>query len=116
MPSPELPNYLRLHRKRLGFSESDVAFLLGVRHGSQVSRYEHFRRIPSLTTVLAYHVIFRTSTAELFGGKFRKIERDIRKRAAKLLKKLEGQIPKNGNSRKRAWLRILAGESAPPQH
>jgi transcriptional regulator with XRE-family HTH domain len=114
MPACKLPNYLRLCRKRLGFSEDDIAFLLGVRHGSQVSRYEHFHRVPSLLTALAYHVIFRTSPPELFGGNYEKVERKVRARAKRLLRRLEAEPSDRSTARKLAWLRLLAGESEAP--
>lgn len=116
MPSGKLPNYLRLHRKRLGFSEKEIAFLLGLRCSSQVSRYEHFRRVPNLMTALAFHAIFRTASPELFGGKFETVEREIVKRAKRLLKKFEGQPGSAAMARKLLWLRILVGEvEAPPK-
>lgn len=114
MSSRKLPNYLRLYRKRLGFSEDEIAFLLGVRHAGQVSRYEHFHRVPCLLTALAYHVILRTSPPELFGGKYQKVERQVRRRAKRLLKKLEEGGAGRSSARKLAWLRLLAGEIEPP--
>ena len=111
MSSRKLPNYLRLNRKRLGFSEEEIAFLLGTHTACQVSRYEHFHRVPRLMTALAYHVIFRTSPPELFGGKYQKVERQIRRRAKHLLRRLEQRPARNSNTRKLAWLRLLAGET-----
>ncbi len=115
MSTHKLPNYLRLYRKRLGFSEHEIALLLGVRHGSQVSRYEHFYRVPSLRTALAYHAIFRTSNPEIFGGLFQKVEGQVRKRARRLLRKLEKAPHEPKNSRKILWLRVLAGEVESPK-
>jgi transcriptional regulator with XRE-family HTH domain len=115
MSSRKLPNYLRLHRKRIGFSEDEIAFLLGVHTAGQVSRYEHFHRVPSLLTALAYHVIFRTSPPELFGGKYQKVEQQIRRRAKRLLRKFEAEKPNRRSERKLLWLRLLAGEEEPPK-
>jgi transcriptional regulator with XRE-family HTH domain len=116
MPSRKLPNYLRLHRKRTGFSEEEIAFLLGLHGSAQVSRYEHFHAIPGLLTALGYHVIFQTSLPALFGGKYQKVERMIRRRAKRLLKKLSGQQPSRRLDLKLAWLRALAGEPQSPKH
>jgi transcriptional regulator with XRE-family HTH domain len=72
--SSKLKNYLRTYRKRAGLSQDEMAFLLGCRSGSKVSRYECFARQPGLETALAYKIIFRVPTCELFGGVFQQIE------------------------------------------
>ena len=68
MASRKLPNYIRPHRKRLGLSQQDVAFLLGWEDASQPSRYEHSLRIPALRTALALAVIFQVPVYDLFSG------------------------------------------------
>ena len=48
MSSSPLPNYLRPHRKRLGLSQEEVAFLLGFRgesKGAGVCKDERFERV-----------------------------------------------------------------------
>ena len=111
MPSRKLPNYLRTHRKRAGFSEEEIAFLLGLHDPGRVSRYEHFHSIPGLLTALAYHVIFKTSPPDIFGGKYQQVESLVRRRAKRLLKKLSTDRPDPRMARKLAWLRTLAGVS-----
>lgn len=113
MAKGKLPNYLRLQRKRLGFSEREIAFLLGRKGSSQVSRYEHFHQVPPLETAIAYHVIYRTAPPELFGGSYDRIAREIQNRARRLLKKIENP-PKQGVAawkKKVEWLRLLTGEN-----
>lgn len=109
MSAAKLPNYLRQHRKRLGFSEAEIAFLLGVKNGSQVSRYEYFHRVPSLRTALAYNVIFRTREPELFGGVYEDVARKVRQRAKRLLKRLQAKPANRSTERKILWLRSIAG-------
>src|SRR5207247_5587532 len=81
MTSPQLPNYLKANRKRLALSQDELAFLLGAQSGTKVCRYERFDREPSLETALAYEAIFKTSTSELFGGLYQKVEREVAERA-----------------------------------
>lgn len=88
-----LPNYLRTYRKRSGFSQEDLAFLLGVRSGAKVSRYERFARLPGLPTALAYEAIFQVPMRELFGGVYQRIEQLISARAGLLLRKKAGAKP-----------------------
>lgn len=93
MSRTKLDNYLRAYRKRSGLSQDEVAYLLGSETGSKVSRYEHYRR-PSLDTALSYEVIFRLfdiPTRQLFAGRYQKVERLIRKRAARLQERIQAR-------------------------
>lgn len=110
----KLPNYLRAFRKRAGFSEEEIAYLLGVHNPGQVSRYEHFHSAPGLLTTLAYHAIFQTSPPEMFGGKYEKIAQAVRRRAKRLVAKLSRQ-PRPGDERKLAALRAITGDPQGPQ-
>ena len=79
-----LSNYLRTHRKRLSFSQEDVAFLVGVNgmeKGIKVSRDENNAREPSLQTALAYEAIYGTPVRELFAGLYEQAERQVSERA-----------------------------------
>lgn len=82
----KLPHYLRIERRRAGLSQLDIAILLGVKTASKVSRYENGRRLPPLETVLAYEAILGRPIVELFGGRYRRIKEDVKRRAAGLLR------------------------------
>ncbi len=77
-----------MYRKRTGFSQDEIAYLLDSQSGAKVSRYEHFIREPSLETALAYEVIFQIPVRELFAGVFEKVER----RTLKKLHLLEEKV------------------------
>jgi transcriptional regulator with XRE-family HTH domain len=70
MHKQHLPNYLRTHRKRHRVGQRHVAFLLGSKSGTKISRYEQFSRIPDLPTVFALEVIYGVPASELFAGIF----------------------------------------------
>ena len=79
-----LPNYLRTHRKRLYFSQEEVAFLLGVNgesKGSKVSRDENNAREPSLKTALSYEAIYGRPIRKLFAGLYEEVELEVAQRA-----------------------------------
>lgn len=88
MRTPKLTHYLRTYRKRRGLTQDEVAYLLGLVNGSKVSRYERYKRLPTLETALAYEVIFRVSVRDLFAGLFGRIEKKILKRVGRLGKQL----------------------------
>ena len=83
-----LPNYLRMYRKQRGLSQRDIAFLLGSRVSSVVSRYERRHRAPQLRTALAFSIMMECAVAELFAGVQREVEKAVRKRAKVLLKRV----------------------------
>ena len=106
MASSPLDNYLRTHRRRLGLSQEDVAFLLGVKSGETTSRHEKFARVPSLETALAYEAILKQPLSELFAGLYHKIERKVVERARVL-----NERPKRGKpppARRRQTLSEIA--------
>lgn len=117
MPPNKLDNYLRTHRKKLGLSQREVAFLLGCHSGAKVSRYERSARIPTLNVILAYEVIFRKPASELFAGLYDRAERQTLRNLRLLLSRLRRRRDSSGLARKIAHLRALAeGESGDLQY
>lgn len=108
MASSKLPNYLRAHRKRLALSQEEVAYLLGAGSGAKVCRYERFLREPGLHTILAFEAIFQKPAHELFRGPYQKIERQVAKRAATLLAKMEGHKGRQRMAHKQKALENIA--------
>jgi transcriptional regulator with XRE-family HTH domain len=100
-----LHNYLRTYRKRAGLSQVEVAFLLGCESGAKVSRYEHAARRPSLETIVAYEVILDAALRDLFAGLYHDVEKQTRKRAGILIRKLEAA--RHGDPRVLRKLAIL---------
>ena len=79
-----LPNYLLTNRKRIGMSQDEVAFLLGVKgleKGSKVSKEENYKREPTFRDALAYELIYGKPLRELFAGMYEEVEQDVARRA-----------------------------------
>jgi transcriptional regulator with XRE-family HTH domain len=112
--SHRLPNYLRMLRKRSYLSQDEIAFLLGCKNGSKASRYEHFSRIPSLETSLAYKAVFGVAVDELFAGIFEKIEKQVIRRAQLLARKIEAGNTDAITARKLQALRAISGPGNAP--
>src|SRR6202789_234193 len=112
MASSQLPNYLRTHRKRLGLSQDEVAYLLGAESGAKTSRYERFAREPGFRTALACEAVFQRPIRELFAGLYEQIEREVAHRAKKLALKNDRKKSGRHTARKRETLeRIGAAKS-----
>jgi transcriptional regulator with XRE-family HTH domain len=107
-----LHNYLRTYRKRSGLSQDEVGFLLGVRHGTKVSRYERSARTPGLDSVLAYELVFGVPARRLFAGIFRKVETVTIRRAKALIRRLSPATRNALAARKLALLQAIASGSA----
>ncbi len=107
MPSHKLPNYLRANRKRAGFSQEEVAFLLGCGNQAQVSLYERSARLPTLKTALAYKAVFGTPIEELFAGIYQEIEREVLQRAEMLAQRIYSDTPDPLTALKLEFLRIV---------
>jgi len=103
----KLPNYLLSLRKRFGLTQKETAFLLGVKSGAKVSRYERFQRVPNLKTALAFQALFGVPVAELFAGVFEHVEKEASARARILESKMEQAAATKSNARKAELLRAI---------
>lgn len=114
--SHQLVDYLRVYRKRSGLSQSEVAFLLGSKDGSQLSRYEKHHRIPPLHVALALEGIFGVRAAELFAGLYDSVMSEVSKRIEKFGRELRKQTARGANRKKLRWLDEHDGVAAEEQH
>jgi transcriptional regulator with XRE-family HTH domain len=80
----KLIHYLRNERRIAGYTQADIAALLGVPWKTRVARYER-GAVPPIDLALAYEVIFGKPAAELLAGKRERVEADVRRRARELL-------------------------------
>jgi transcriptional regulator with XRE-family HTH domain len=108
MPRRKLNNYLRTYRKRAGFSQRELAFLLGCKNAAKVTRYERFARQPTLRTSLFCEAIFGAPVRELFAGVYSEVEREAARRAAVLSRRLQKHKPDRLTARKLELLRMIA--------
>jgi DNA-binding XRE family transcriptional regulator len=86
----KITSYLRSHRRRWGLTQRELAYLLGIKNGSVVSRMERQRRRPNLLVALACQVVFDIQTVKMFPGLFSEIEDAVMRRAYKLYDRLQG--------------------------
>lgn len=79
MESPkQKQNNLVLYRRRMGFTQKQVAQLLGQRDTSMVSHYEHSRALPPLAVALGLEIIYRVPVAFLFPSMYDDLKQQIR--------------------------------------
>lgn len=100
MSQDPLKTYLLTYRKRTGLSQDEIAFLLGISSGTSVSKHETGARTPHLDAALSYEIILGPSVQELFAGRHTELARQIHRRAAKLLSRLETRPAVPANTQK----------------
>ena len=90
---------LKPNRRRSGFTQEELAFLVGDRKPSTISRYEGGERWPDLRTALAFKVVFGRNIIDLFPGVHDEVIAQVRERA----KRLSQEIERQGGSAKRKY-------------
>jgi DNA-binding XRE family transcriptional regulator len=89
-----LKTYLRTFRRRWGLTQTELAFLIGVKSNTLVSRFEELKRTPNLSVAFACEIIFDASQLELFPGLFDDVQDAVYLRANELYEELQGSSAK----------------------
>jgi transcriptional regulator with XRE-family HTH domain len=76
---------------RAGYSQAELAYLLGLMTSSTISRYEQFVQEPSLENALACEVIFGVPVRELFAGMFENVREKTTERVDRMGAKLSAK-------------------------
>ena len=87
--SHKLLHHLKHERRRIGLHHTDIAYVLGIRPSTGISRYEEGEHLPMPSTALVYELIFGKPVSELFAGLLEALQRDFMRRALSRLKFLE---------------------------
>lgn len=87
-------SYLRPHRRRWGLTQQELAFLIGIKSRTAVSRIEGSKRRPSLNAIFLCMLIFNMPALELFPGLMSELRTSILARARDLYEELQGNPSK----------------------
>ena len=96
---------------KTALSQDDVAFLLGLESGANVSRHETGARVPDLVRALAYAALYQTQVEVLYREEHRQVEADISSRAGVLAERVRKEAPSPLRERKLSVLRDLAARN-----
>ena len=86
------PNNLIIYRQRMGFTQAQVAQLLGQRDTKRISNLELGRRLPSLPTSLRLAVIYRVPVDFLYSDLYSSFRDQIRDREKMLSLGRQGSL------------------------
>ena len=86
--------YLRPLRRQSGLTQRELAFLIGAKAGTTISRIERLKQAPSLERAHALALIFGIRAVEVFPGFFSEIHEALRARTNELYEELQGNPSK----------------------
>lgn len=89
MTSDQIANHLQILRRKSGFSQDELAVLLGIVTESQVSRHERSESVPGLLAALGYEAFFNKPISEIFPGFYRTVSVGIEERLLHLERLLQ---------------------------
>ncbi len=99
MSSP-IHEYLRTSRRKWALTQKELAFLLGHKSPTHISRLEQGKRIPSKEVVLACEVLFELPPRKCFPKLYVEIEEAILTRASTLYERLDKKTSKTATRKK----------------
>lgn len=79
-----LSNYVRMYRRKAGFTQRELGVLVGYGYESPVSRHERFLSLPPLAVALGYEILFEAPISELFAGVYEEVNIGIEERLTDL--------------------------------
>jgi transcriptional regulator with XRE-family HTH domain len=89
-----LKSYLRTFRRRFGLTQRELAFLIGIRSRTAVSRIEQSKRKPSIDALIVCSFIFGASPLELFPTFISELHEIVMERVNELYEELQGDPSK----------------------
>lgn len=104
MAAKPLPNYLRMYRRRIHLTQDELAFLIGGRDGSRLSRYENYQRVPPLEIALALEAALGVPVSELFRGEYAKVEEIVKRRVKVLEYQVRREVSDARQTRRATYL------------
>jgi DNA-binding XRE family transcriptional regulator len=91
---PRIKTYVRPLRRRWALTQRELAFLVGAKSGTVVSRIEGLKRSPSLPVTVACALVFGTALPDLFPHLHLQIRDEVLRRVSELYDELQGNPSK----------------------
>lgn len=86
-------NYLRLHRRKRGLTQEELAFLLGYQSGSKISRLEQIEPAQVLSLDFAFQLLFGVEAREIYPALYEAVRQAIVQRIHELEARLQLNQP-----------------------
>ena len=73
----KIPNCLSKYRRQKGFTQKEVARILGFKKSSTISKWERGASLPSTTSLLKLSALYGRPTEALFTDLYKRIKEEI---------------------------------------
>jgi DNA-binding XRE family transcriptional regulator len=83
-------SHVRAYRRRWGFTQDELAFLIGYKSRTVVSKLERSGKLPTVDIGFALHTVFGTHNTELFPSVHRDVQAGVLARAHELYERIQG--------------------------
>ena len=80
----KLPNLLRKYRRINGYSQLEVAKILGFKSSAPLSNWEKGRKLPNIIDIIRLSVLYQTLIDALFVDHVKKAREEINRRKPEL--------------------------------
>lgn len=77
---PEMASRVRVHRRKSGLSQTELAAILGTLGPVGISRHERSATLPKFLVAVGYEIVFRAPIADLFPGVYETLRLEIESR------------------------------------
>jgi DNA-binding XRE family transcriptional regulator len=94
-----LLSHIRIHRKKSGLSQRELAYVLGYASDSQVIQHERAIIVPEFLMALAYEALLQVPVSDLFPGFSQAVADAVETRLAELERTLQKKNAKGRNAR-----------------
>jgi transcriptional regulator with XRE-family HTH domain len=108
MPT-RLPIYLHTLRKRSGFTQRELAFLLSI-SPEVLCKLEQLERQPTAWVIIGADIIFDASPASVFPSYYEKVETKVMRQASLLFERLEDKRDQESKEKCRRLLEMIKRE------
>ena len=83
----DIPNLLRKYRRVNGYTQIEVAKILGIKCSSKISQWEKGECFPNLMNALRISILYRVMVDSIFIDHLRHLREEMKKRESKYLSK-----------------------------
>lgn len=105
---PQTASRVRVHRRKSGLSQTELAAILGTLGPVGISRHERSATLPKFLVAVGYEIVFRIPIAELFPEVYESLRVEIEARLLDFEKQLHQDTEKGRKAaliaRKLEWL------------
>ena len=107
-------NYLRLHRRKRGLTQEELAYLLGYQSGAKISRLEQAESAQVLSLGFTFELLFGVDAREIYPALYDAVRQTVSQRLRELGIRLQATRPTQKTIIKRRLLKEALARAENP--